>query len=1066
MNKFSTRLLATALLAFIAIGTYAQVTTSSAFGIINDTKNQVLAGASVTYLYVPTGLKYGTMTDEKGNYTITNMNPGGPYTITVNYVGYQAITKNDIFISLGSNSRLDFTMSEGASEIKEVSVTAVKNKKSSGMEFGKDKIDYTPTATRSITDITKLTPQSNNNSFAGTNFRYNNVTLDGAINNDAIGFSPSLGGQSGTSNMPGSSTRSGSFSLDAIQEIQVGIAPYDVRLGNFTGGSINAVSRSGSNTVEGSVYGYGRGAFLTGNNSGLDNPKVPGSYYDLQAGFRIGLPIIKNKLFFFTNEEITRHQDPQFYAPGSTNSVITAAQAQQIVDSFHSTTFLKPTAYNKGTYDPGTYGAYNIHSYSYKFFNRLDYIINDKNQINIRNNTVISEATNLDNSSQQFCFGNYDFTQHNLNISTVAELKSRIGSKMSNSLIAGFTYIHDYRDPFSPLFPQIQITTPNGLVFAGTNREAGVFNMKQNTIELTDNFNIYKRKHKFTFGTHNEIYKINYGFVNSWNGRIDYNSFNDFIANKPGRIRAIYNPGDNSQSFNQDNSPANFWLMMFSAYAQDEMALSKRFSLSVGLRIDEVAMPQSPIADKNQASFPTTIANSGTTYTAPNLTTNKNSYTQTPAVSPRLGFNWDIMGNQKVVLRGGSGIFSGRIPFAWFGYAYYNNGTSFYAIDKKNYPAGTQIPTDPSTFHQYSDSVLKTNAAVERDVFANNFHMPQVWRSSLAVDFRIPGGVKLTLEALYTKTIYDVMIQQMNLNDSVKYAANDVSHQQPIYTGVNRNDNAYSSIYLVSNTSKGYRYSLTASAEKKFKFGLDLWAAYTYGQSKDILNGIRNSPESGWQTNQNLNPNTPTLAFSNFDIRHKIVATVTFHHDWNKHFGTVIGITYSASSGTPFTWTNAGNKGTNNGQQVELAYVPKVKGDLELSDTTTATWNSLNNFINANPYLNSRRGNFTERNGDRTPWNHDIDMRIMQNFYFYGKGDKHHKNTLQISVDLINLAQFKYYYTANTVNSSVYTGLTATGFDKVTNKIIYTYSAPTTTPYLVDQLASRLQAQLGVRYIF
>ena len=1084
MRKISTYFLLSILLLGTVPSMYAQVTSSSVFGVITDSKKQPIIGATVIFTYTPTGLKYGAASDDKGYYDISNMNPGGPYTIDVKYLGYQEITQSDINISLGSNVRFDFSMNEAASEIKEVVVTTAKNKKTTGSEFNEARIQNTPTITRNITDVTKLTPQSNNNSFAGTNFRYNNVTMDGAINNDAIGFSPSLGGQSGTSNMPGSSTRTTSFSLDAVQEVQVQIAPYDVKLGNFTGGSVNAVSRSGSNEVTGSIYGYGRGAFLTGNDAHLDYDKVPGTYYDMQTGFRLGLPLIKNKLFLFTNEEITRHQEPVFYAAGDANSVITKAQAQQIIDSLQSSTFLPAGAYNKnGKYNPGIDSGGTVHSYAYKFFNRIDYIINEKNQLNVRNNTVYSEANNLDRTSQQFEFGNYDFLQKNLNVSTVAELKTKISSHMTNSLIAGFTYIHDWREPNNPLFPQLQINFANGPVYVGTNREAGIFNMKQNTIELTDNLTWYKHKHKITFGTHNEIYKIYYGFVNSWNGRIDYSNLNGFIANQPSRIRAILNNADNSDSYNQNNSPSSFWLMMLSAYAQDEIAVSKKFNISVGVRLDETAVPTKAVADKNQSSFPTSPLNYGATYTTPtNVTKLNNNNTEIPSISPRLGFNWDILGNQKVVLRGGSGIFTGRIPFAWYGYTYYNNGTSFSALDWKNPPAGTHIPVDPTSFNQFVDSVYKKGSSVERDAFANNFHMPEAWRSSLAFDFKIPGGIKMTLEAIYTKTIYDVMLQQVNLADtSVKYYAYDVLHQQPIYTG-GKNDASYSSVYMISNTQKGYRYSATVSLEKKFNFGLELFGAYTYGQSKDVLNGIRNSPESGWQLNQALNPNSAPVTFSNFDIRHKIVATVTFHREWDKakRYGTTIAFVYTGSSGTPFTWVNSGNKLTNNGQQNDLAFLPHgiyqdIAVDKQVSGsyvTDSAGWTALENFINNNPYLKSHQGQFTGRNGDRTPWNHDLDVRIAQDFNFYGKGEKHHKNTITVSFDIINLTNLLnpkwglYYYTANTQNSAVYTGLVATGKNDPTGKPIYTFTAPTTTPYLVDQIASRWQAQLGLRYTF
>jgi Carboxypeptidase regulatory-like domain len=1071
----------------------AQITTSTVFGTILDEKKQVQVGATVIFSLPSTGLKYAAMTDEKGGYVINNLNPGGPYEVEVKFLGYQPVTQKEIYLPLGSNQRFDYNMTTGTTEMQSVEVVANKKNKITGAEFNTLRLESVPTLTRNVTDVTKLTPQSNNNSFAGTSFRYNNVTLDGAINNDAIGFSPSLGGISGTSNMPGSSTRTSSFSMDAIQEVQAQIAPFDVRLGNFTGGSINAVSRRGTNDFHGSAYIYGQAGAITGPNSAGDGRATPSSFYDVQAGFRLGMPIIKNKVFWFTNEEITRHQDPVFFAAGDTGNFMTTAIAQRITDSLSSATFMPKNKYNpSGVYNPGTYGKYNIQSNSIKFFNRFDFAINDNNQLSIRNNTILSDATNLERNSQEFQFGNYDFKQKSLNTSTVIELKTRINDHISNNAIVGYTYIHDYRDPVGDIAPNIQINGFNGggRALLGTNREAGIFNTKQNTIEITDNLTYYKGKHKFTFGTHNEIYKIDFGFINSWNGRIDYANVNDFYANKPSRMRAIYNLGDNSRVYNFDNPSASFWIAMLSVYAQDDIAISKRLNLSVGLRIDAPIMPSSPTRSSKQDSFPNPPAHYGASYTTVNNVSKLDNKilggVSLYNFSPRIGFNYDVRGNQKVVIRGGTGLFSGRVPFAWFGYAYYNNGSTFGAFDYKNAPAGTHIPTDPSTFKNYNDSVLKQTSRVELDIFDKNFKMPQVWRSSLAVDFKVPGDVKFTIEGTYTKVISDILIQQVNLFDSVKYNPSDIGLQQAVYLG-GRNSNSYSNVYYITNTDKGYRYTITGMVQKSFKFGLDMMAAYTYGGSKDMFNGIRNSPESGWQLNQSLSANSPVLSISNFDIRHRIVATVTFRRDWDKkkHFTTTAALIYTASSGTPFTWgvTN-NNKLSNSGQQLDLVYIPKTQADIAFTknagnadSSTTQQWNALDAFITSQPYLNAHRGQFTQRNGDNTPWNHNLDLRIMQDFNFYAGADKKHKHTLQITWDVINLTNLLnsawgwYYYTPNTLNSTVNIGLTPTGkYDPVSKQPTYTFTNPASTanyqPYSVDQLASRWRMQFGVRYIF
>ncbi|MBS1650534.1 MAG: TonB-dependent receptor [Bacteroidetes bacterium] len=1066
----------------------AQITSSAINGKITDSKGEVLPGALIQATHNPTGTKYAAMTDAKGIYHLINMNVGGPYSIKISYIGQKNISKEGIFLKLGEDQHLSFKLDEESNQLDEVEVVynTDDNKKGTGTKISKEQIQQLPTLSRSITDFTKLTPQSSNNSFGGTNFRYNNITLDGAINNDAIGFSPSQGGISGTSNMASSSTRSNPISLDAIEDMAVAIAPYDVKLGNFTGGSINAVTRRGTNILNGSVYGFGRNAGITGPDNSGDHSAMPSSYYDYQTGFRIGLPIIKDKLFFFTNAETTNRREPVFYEAGTSGSFITTAIANQIADSLSSPHFMgSPT----NTYNPGAINNYNVYAKSNKFFGRIDYNINDKHQLSFRTNWVGSEASNLESNASQFQFGNYDFIQKNNNLSFVSELKSRFTNRTSNSLILGYTTIHDWREPSGSIFPQIQINNINGtgVAFAGTNREAAVFNMGQRTFEITDNFNLFYGKHNFTFGTHNELYGINYGFINSWNGRIDYNSLSAFLANQPSRMRAYYNLSNNDFNYNRANPVSKFNIYLLSAYAQDEYAILDNLKITAGLRLDYTAIDHNP----NLASSftqPYTDKNYSTTYAHTLPSQIKNNLFGMPVISPRIGFTYDVLKDKKIILRGGSGVFQGRMPFAWMGYAYYNNGTNFGAFDYKNLPAGTHIPINQQSFSSYipAASYSSTPRTVEIDVFDNNFKMPRVWRSNLAVDIKLPGDVKLTLEGMYTKTLYDVMFQQINLKDSVKYLPySNGNNQQPVYlsggSSGGKVNPAYSSVYLITNTNQGQRYSLTASLAKEFKFGLNVTAAYTYGKSWDMANGIRNSPESNWQVNPALNPNALTLQYSNFDIRHRIVSTIGYKKSWNKMLTSYFNVIFTAQSGSPYTYAYISNKVTNNGQQIDLAYIPNTQNDVSLTQYTTNVnglvqtitpqqqWTALNNYILNDPYLSQHRGQYTQRNAARTPWNNTLDFRFMQDINFYDK--KEHKHTLTITWDVINAlnlidkAAGFVYFVPNTLNSTVGFGLTPVGGS--TNGLPNTnYATPTTAPYSIDKLNSRWQMQLGVRYTF
>lgn len=1080
----SARLLALLLVSAIVTPCllFAQITTSQISGRITGAKNEVLEGVTVKLVYPSTGSSYSAQTNKEGRYIITNLNPGGPYIVTVSFVGLKTEEKGDVSLSLGSNT-INFKLEGEAATLEAIVVKGTGSrsgiKNGTGIQISQNQLRSLPQISRSLQDVTRITPQSNNNSFMGTNFRYNNVTLDGAINNDAIGFSPSLGGQTGSSGQPGSSTRTNPVSMDAVQDIQVYLAPYDVKIGNFLGGSINAVTRSGTNEVHGSIYGFGRNATLIGKNNAGDKSKEPSDFYEYQTGFRVGFPLIKNKLFFFTNQEITRRQDPVILGAGSADMpVITEAQAESISNQMK-------TAYGV---DPGAYGNYKIYSRSNKYFNRLDWRINDKHSLTLRNNTVTSEATNLERDQQNFRFGGIDYKQTNNQTSTVAELKSRFSNTLSNSLVLGYSSIHDYRDPTSnPALPQIQISNNGGVIYLGTDREASIFNMKQKTFEFTDNVTLMKGINTFTFGTHNEFYDITYGFVNSWNGRVEYSSIANFLANNPSRVRTNYNYTDNTRAGIMANPPARFKVNMYSVYAQDEIQVSSKFKITPGVRFDVADMPnKQPLSTKTTGAPVDSYYGTTYTYTKPKDIMNK--FLGQVQVSPRIGFNYDVFGNQKLVVRGGTGFFTGRIPFAWLGYSYYNNGVTYGAFDQKSSSKAFVAGTDPikdaisgnngeANFAQKNGVDITNKAgATQVDLIDNHFKMPQAWRSSLAIDYTTADQWKFSLEGIYTKVIYDLKFQQINYVDNPTYLPYDTKHQQSIYPATGGSINPlYTNAYLLSNTKQGFRYSVTGQINKTFNFGLNVMAAYTYGKSKDITNGIRNSMESNWQLNQALSPNSPGLAYSNFDIRHRIVSVVNYRVNWNAQnkFVSNFALFFQASSGVPFSYGTL-SPINNTGQQVGLSYIPtrtdavNFFNDISGGLTAQQQADQFNAFIDSDKYLTKRRGNFTERNGGRTPWNNQLDFRFSQDFNIKAKKRVH---TFTLTYDIINLTNLispawgHQYFSPNTYNSTADIGLTKVSGGSATAYPKYTFKRPTTM-YSTDFFASRYQMQLGLRYSF
>src|SRR5438876_11353044 len=636
----------------LTINLFSQETTATLSGTVNDAKGETVSGASVVVKLESTGFQTGTQTNSKGIFVIPNLRSGGPYTITVTFIGYEKQKFENINLSLGNNPELNVRFKENEKKLEEVIVNTARRPSINGVSISRQQMNTLPTIGRSINDFTRLTPQSNNNSFAGTNFRYNNLTIDGTINNDAFGFSNSVGGVSGggQGGAAGAGTRTNPYSLDVIQEVQVQLAPYDVKLGNFTGGSVNAVTKSGTNDFHGSIYGYGRNQALMGKSVDGRKTKIGLAFHDYQYGATLDGPIVKNKALFIVNFEQTRRQEPSFYNVGDPGAAMTAAEGAQIVNQLK-------TKYN---YDPGSYlGAYKIFTKSDKLFGRLDFKLNDKNTFTLRSIYTNGSGNNLERSSTNFQFGSTDFTQFTKNFNITAKLKTKITNNLNNLFNISYIKVHEYRDFPEPLAPYIDID--NGRITLGTWREASIYNLKQQTFEISDNVTLNKGTNKFTFGTHNEFYDLTYGFINSWNGRWEYSrGLNSFLADNPSRIRGAFTldpklPNDRNTIYNDPPNP--FSIGLLSAYAQDEITISRKFKVSPGLRFDYSYVGKQPYFDPAISK-----TNVSPHYVSPDPT-----YTNTPfdeltgklpsrvTVSPRLGFNFDVSGNQKVIIRGGTG---------------------------------------------------------------------------------------------------------------------------------------------------------------------------------------------------------------------------------------------------------------------------------------------------------------------------------------------------------------------------------------------------------------------------
>lgn len=1055
---------------------FAQVTTSSITGVVKDEKGEVLIGATVKAVHVPSGTVYGTTTLDNGRYNIPGMRVGGPYTITISYVSFKEEKVENVNLPLGQTFRIDIKLQSATTALNEIVVSGKQDKVFNSSRTGavttisREQLQSLPTLSRGISDFTKLTPQSGKGmNFAGRNSLYNRFTVDGSTFNNAFGLS----------DLPGGQTNAQPISLDAIDQIQVNLAPYDVKLSGFTGANINAVTRSGTNEFSGSVYTFRKSKSLTG--SKIRKVEVAQNEYDLkQYGFRVGGPIIKNKLFFFINGELERQTSPGstwLANRGNTGTNVSRVRASAL-DS------VKAALIAKG-YDPGSYENYEFSQNNDKATARIDWNINDKHKLSVRYSYLnayrdiapsTSNSRSRDNrgrgpSANSLMFENMKYRQYNKINSVVAELNSRFSNKYANNLTVTYSAFKDYRETFGGKpFPVVDIEDGAGAnyISAGAEPFSGLNSLTQHLFQASDNFNIYAGKHTITLGAGIESFSFSNAFAQFFYGQYRYNTVSDFVSAASGNTAV--NPLLYQLTYSAvkgDPAPAaKLKAAQASLYAQDEFQVKDNFRLTYGLRVD---MPWYPT---NLASNP--VVDSMSFRNGEKLDVGKLPKA-TLLWSPRLGFNWDVMNNQRIQVRGGTGIFTGAIPYVWAVNQAGQNGLLFGNRNDANptLPFSTDvkanIPPNPTAAPNFQINVMSPD-----------FKYPQVWRSNLAADIRLPGDVIATVEGIYTKDINAVFHRDANLvNPTGKTSGPNVRDTFP-GGAANRINPRITNAIVLDNTSKGYSYSLSLQLQKNFDFGLYGSLSYTYTDAKDITSSPGSQAASAYNGNQIVNdPNNPTLSYTNFLVKHRVVGMVSYSVKYAKILGTTISLIYEGSpysdafNNTRLSYTYAGNmnKDLSTGNN-DLVYVPKNQGDITLipvnaADTRTQDemWNDLNTFISGSKYLSSRRGKFAERNGGQYPWFSKIDVRLVQDVDFTKIFPKS-KSKLQFTLDIINAS--------NLLNSNwgVAPSANATSFityrDAPGGVPRYSFSKPNINrPFIDDNsVFSRWQMQIGARYIF
>jgi hypothetical protein len=1075
-------------------------------GLVLDQGGTPLAGAEVIAVHEPSGTRYGASTRNNGQYNILNMRRiGGPYTVTASYLGYGDQIQTEIYLSLGQDSDLDFTLSEEAVAGQEVTVIGeideVFNSGRTGAAtyINPAQVEQMPSVKRSTRDLIRLDPRSDGNySFGGKNWLYNNISVDGSYFNNPFGLDdPAPGGQTAAEPVP----------FDAVEQVQVSIAPFDVREGGFTGANINTVTKSGTNTFKASAYTFYRNESLLGNkvsgNEVIANPDLAFN----QSGFTLSGPIIRDKLFFFINSELERRDDPGTNFVANRGGAAEFGESRVSADTMNLIRQRMKEVYN---YDTGPYEGYIHETNNNKILAKLDWNVNENNNLTFRYNFLDAKRdlpphpfvlsfgqTGRGPNESTLPFQNSGYQINNDLHSFALELNSR-SNKFANRFFASYNRFRDHRDPFSEDFPTIEIGE-NGVTYTTVGHEPfSIHNiLDQDVWQFTNNFSYYAGQHVFTLGATFE----HFGFFNSFNifrhgvfflpdelfdigfilGGTTFESLDEFFAETDPDSAIAFRDAIGTGPFKGENIDVG----QLAFYVQDEVLLSQNLSVTGGLRVDFPMYFTDPVDNPYSKGLTALDENDNSE------TVDQSKLPGAKALfSPRLGFNWNASGDRSTQIRGGTGIFTGRVPFVWVGNVISNPGDNPNLYD----PAGDGITLEEALEkHKTSEDAI-LQQSFDLNAMVPDFKWPQVWSTNLAIDKKLPAGFMGTLEFLYGKDINAIYMRNADLVKPVRFLP--APDGRPYYGGETANElNSYfpgsdEAIYVIDNTNEGYHYNITAQLRKVFNNGLYTSLAYTFAQAKSMLKSTEIASVL-WQENPvQGDPNNPELSYSEFGQRHRIIGAANFRKQWSPNVRTSIGLFLEVAEGNRFAGAG-GNRysyvynGDVNGdrfnstQNNDLIYIPRDRSEIifdsftgDNGDDVTADqqWTAFNAFIEQDPYLSKHRGEIAERFGAVNPWYFNIDLRILQDFSLNVGSTK---QTFQLSFDILNLPNLinSDWGVRKVARTAATTPLTFTRFDAngapVFNFLGADPADPLTETFIDDPgLLSRWRIQLGLRYFF
>ena len=1080
---------------FVTITSFGQITTSTLSGVVKNEKGEVLIGATVHAVHQPTGSEYTSSSNKSGFYTIPAVRVGGPYVIHVSYVGYKKKEMTDINTALGLTTNVNFVLIDDSKSLKEVIVVGTKNnvfskdKTGASQQFGRRELQTIPiTGARTIDGITKYNPFGSGSSFGAQDSRLNNFTIDGSQFNNGFGL--------GSSAQAGGRTGSSAISLDAIDQLQVNIAPFDIRQSGFVGAGINAVTRSGTNKIEGSYYRTERDNSSRYVGDKAYGVPVTASKFDEKVqGFRLGAPIIKNKLFIFGNyEELTKTE------PGTTwtsaGSPLGGAQPTRV--QYNDLKGLSDFMKEKFNYTTGPWEGYSNTNSSKKFLVRVDWNINDKNKLTARYvhhnsdaeiNISNSQSAGAGNRTTQFnsmSFKNSGYIIMDNTRSAVLELNSKLSNTLHNNLIIGYDKQIEDRAYMSDVFPTIDIADGTSArvnyISTGFDPFTPGNKLDYNTFHITNNLTKYANKHTLTAGVNFEKYQSNNLFFPASNGVYIFNSLNDFytaanqsLANggkpstlAPFRFQYRYSalPGavDPMQTLKSTR---------LDVYGQDEYQVNDKLKLTAGLRV--------AVIDFENTALENSLVTAMTFANGEKFNTGVLPKTQT-LLEPRLGFNYNVKGESKTQFRGGTGVFTGRPPYVFVSNQVGNNGVltgfidvsgaaaagyGFTANPEKHFIPST--PTLPSTFDlAFTDP---------------NYKFPQVWKTNIAVDQKLPLGLIGSVEYLYNKNINAVHYYNANLKAPVgNFSGVDT---RALYArtdaGVRVNNNVSMGAVLTDNDETYYN-ALSVKLEKPYTKGFFGSVAYTKSNAKDFMSA--GSIASGsWQSVRSVNGNNnPLLSNSDFLVPDRAVGLLGYRIEYGKKgYGAATSVTlgYVGQRSGGFSYIVAGDLNGDRVNNNELIFVPNKGSDIKFAPLTVGTrvyteaeqQAAFDAYIGQDDYLSTRRGQYAERNSSFLPWLHRFDLSVTQDFFVNVKGQR---NTIQLRFDILNFGNMvndKWGVSQRATNPTILTYNSV-----VNNEPVYRLAtqkfADGTTGLLRDTYSRNSSvfdvwtAQFGIRYIF